>query len=227
MTIDSSSKLWGRVAGVARSEPTDPRFAGGSLALDPGHLKLDDPNLELLTEFLWRKCSAVGAMAKVALPWRGLPACPRERRHGTRHGTWFFLPLALILLAGCSSSPEKTYPVQGVVRLDGKPLDGGSVLFESIEPGSSGRRYTARGTIDGQGNYRLSTFGRYDGAVAGRHRVVVLPDLSQMTDNPHAPPLPITVPVKYSALETTDLEYEVEPGDNRIDIELRSGDTSK
>jgi hypothetical protein len=124
--------------------------------------------------------------------------------------------------------------VQGVVRLDGKPLDGGAVLFESIEPGGhrsggvvGGRRYTARGTIDGQGRYRLSTFGRYDGAVAGRHRAVVLPDLSQMTDNPNAPPLPITVPVKYSALETTDLEYEVEPGDNRIDIELHGKGTSK
>ena len=136
-------------------------------------------------------------------------------------------PLAMVLLAGCSGSPEKTYPVQGVVRLDGKPLDGGAVLFESIEPGGSGRRYTARGTIDGQGGYRLSTFGRYDGAVAGRHRVVVLPDLSQMTDNPNAPPLPITVPVKYSALETTNLEYEVEPGDNPIDIELRSDGASK
>lgn len=134
--------------------------------------------------------------------------------------------VVLILLAGCSDSPEKTYPVEGVVTLDGKPLEGGSVLFESIEPGSSGRRYTARATIDAEGRYRLSTFGRYDGAVAGRHRAVVLPDQSRMTDDPNAP-LPITVPIKYSAPETTDLEYEVQPHENAINIDLHSDDTSK
>ena len=44
----------------------------------------------------------------------------------------FICLLVLMLLAGCSDSPEKTYPVLGVVTLDGKPLEGGSVLFESI-----------------------------------------------------------------------------------------------
>jgi len=44
----SSSKFGERVAGVERSEPPDPRHSGGSLALDPGHPKADQPNLELL-----------------------------------------------------------------------------------------------------------------------------------------------------------------------------------
>ncbi len=144
---------------------------------------------------------------------------------GTLTQRRLFCGLALILVAGCSHGPEKTYPVEGLVTLDGKPLAGGSVLFDSLDPGNSGRRYTARGTIDPQGRYRLSTFGRYDGAVAGRHRAVVLPDLSQLTDDPAAP-LPVTVPPRYSALETTDLEYEVKPGENRIDVELHSADGS-
>ena len=139
----------------------------------------------------------------------------------------FICLLVLMLLAGCSDSPEKTYPVQGVVTLDGKPLVGVCVLFESIERGKkSGRCYTARATIDAEGRYRLSTFGRYDGAVAGRHRAVVLADQSRMTDDPNAP-LPITVPIKYSAPDTTDLEYEVQPRENAINIDLHSDDTSK
>lgn len=139
---------------------------------------------------------------------------------------WLGCWLALTLLPGCSDSPEKTYPVRGVVTVDGKPLEGGSVLFESVEPGSSGRRYTARASIDPQGRYRLTTFRTHDGAMAGRHRAVVLPDRSQATDDPNAPPLPITVPPRYSTLETTDLEYEVQPRDNTIDIDLDSDDSS-
>ncbi len=138
-----------------------------------------------------------------------------------------FAPLALILSTGCSNSPEKTYPVDGVVTVDGKPLEGGSVLFESLEPGSSGRCYTARASVDSEGRYRLTTFDTFDGAVAGRHRAVVLPDRSQATDDPGSPPLPVTVPLKYSLPETTDLEYEVQPHDNTINIDLHFDDTSK
>ncbi|MHC4177951.1 MAG: hypothetical protein ACYSWU_10610 [Planctomycetota bacterium] len=148
-------------------------------------------------------------------------------RFAIRPRRWLFCSLGLIVLAGCSDSPEKTYPVRGVVTVDGRPLEGGSVLFESVEPGSSGRRYTARASIDSQGRYRLTTFQTHDGATAGRHRAVVLPDRSQATDDPNAPPLPVTVPPKYSALETTDLEYEVQPRDNTINIDLHVDDTSK
>ena len=40
-----TSSLRGRVAGVERSEPPDPRTSGGSLALDPGHPESDQANL--------------------------------------------------------------------------------------------------------------------------------------------------------------------------------------
>jgi hypothetical protein len=128
--------------------------------------------------------------------------------------------LALILLAGCSSSPEQTWPVEGLVTVDDKPLGGGTVLFEPIDPGRSlQQRYTARGTIDAEGRYRLSTFGEYDGAVAGRHRVVVFPD-QRLPDN-FTGPVPEIVPRKNTLPETTDLEVEVEPGKtNQIEIRL-------
>jgi len=62
-SILSSSKLWGRVAGVERSEPPGPRISGGSLTLDPGHPKSDHPNLELLILFpIRRGPAAVGAV---------------------------------------------------------------------------------------------------------------------------------------------------------------------
>ena len=80
----------------------------------------------------------------------------------------------LLWLVGCGGGHDPTYPVQGTVRVDGKVITAGSVAFESIEPGSDGKRYTARGTIQNDGSFRLTTFTENDGAVAGRHRAMVM-----------------------------------------------------
>jgi len=127
---------------------------------------------------------------------------------------------AAALVAGCSRSPEPTYSVQGTVTYQGKPLDGGTVLFDQMAPGPSGQRYTARGRIDAGGRYSLSTFGDGDGAPAGRYRVAVAeaaPALAKETDV--APPP--TIPTQYSSVESSGLEYEVKPQSNEINIELQ------
>ena len=129
--------------------------------------------------------------------------------------------ISALLLVGCSGGPEPTYPVHGVVTLDDQPLDGGTILFELAEPPDRGERYTARGTIDSEGRYQLSTFGENDGAVAGRHRVVVFAKIAVMRDTPYGSQKSV-IPTKYQAPETTDLLYDVERGDNQIDIPLRS-----
>ena len=130
-----------------------------------------------------------------------------------------FAVLALLVyVAGCSGNPAATYPVRGTVRLDGKPMARGTVLFESIPAETDGERFTARATITGDGTYRLSTFGEYDGAVAGRHRAVVLAS-SVNPENTGGTPEPV-LPVKYASTRASQLEYEVKPETNTIDIEL-------
>ena len=129
--------------------------------------------------------------------------------------------ISALLLVGCSHGPEPTYPVRGVVALDGQPLDGGTILFELAKPPEGGQRYTARGTVDAEGRYQLSTFGESDGAVAGRHRVVVFAKIAVMVDE-HYGSRKSVIPMKYQAPETTDLLYDVKRGDNQIDIPLRS-----
>ena len=126
--------------------------------------------------------------------------------------------LLLVVLPGCSGSPEPTQPVEGLVTHQGKPVEGGTVLFDMVTPIESGKRYTARGRIDSDGRYRLSTFGEEDGAVAGRDRVAVSgkePVLTSEADSP-----PPALPQKYSSVETSGLAYEVVEGHNQIDIEL-------
>ncbi len=124
---------------------------------------------------------------------------------------------------GCSrGGTDATYRVEGVVRLHNQPLTQGYVLLTSIPLDDQQRSHTARGEIGRDGRYRLTTFSPGDGAVAGRHRVVVVatggadPDRE---DVPTAPPP--AIPEKYTSPHTTDLEVTVERRANRIDLDLR------
>jgi hypothetical protein len=133
------------------------------------------------------------------------------------------LLLVPALVAGCGrGGAEPTHRVEGVVRLDGQPLTQGYVLFTAIPEGAEQRSHTARGEIGPDGRYRLTTFAKNDGAVAGRHKVVVVaiggadPDREDTLSTP----LP-AIPEKYTSPQTTDLEVTVQRGTNQIDIDLR------
>lgn len=73
-------------------------------------------------------------------------------------------------LAGCSDGRPPTYPVSGqVVFDDGSPVHVGTVELKSRE-----HNLHARGEIDPDGHFTLTTFQRGDGAVAGAHECVVV-----------------------------------------------------
>jgi len=129
--------------------------------------------------------------------------------------------LLLWIVAGCSGGPEPTYPVQGTVRLDGKPLSHGTVLFQSVPDQPEGTGFTARAAIGSDGTYRLTTFQPDDGAVAGKHRAAVV--VGSLQTEVEVSPSPPLISPRYNLPSTSGLEFEVTPGDNRIDIELRSG----
>jgi hypothetical protein len=134
--------------------------------------------------------------------------------------TWwhYVLGAALPLLCGCPDAPDKAYPVHGVVSLDGVPLTGGAVRFEPTTTGTASRRFGARGVIQADGTYCLTTFASGDGAMTGRHRVVILPDSSGQEIGPG----PGTIPAHYLSLAGSGLEVDVQTCKNRIDIPLVS-----
>lgn len=84
-----------------------------------------------------------------------------------------WLALALVIPAfGCSSNPP-TYPAQGrVVLKDGRPFTEGVVEFTAASAGS--KTPAARGRIQPDGTFRLTTFRENDGAVEGEHRAVLI-----------------------------------------------------
>jgi hypothetical protein len=141
---------------------------------------------------------------------------------------FFTVGLATLSAAfvGCSAPHEPTYPVVGVVTVQGKTPGGGYVVFESVEPASGGRRFCARGVIGPQGRYCLTTFSPRDGAVAGKYRVAVFPEEDLVPDN-HSPEAEkrraaiVKIPPMHQTPETSNLVFEVKPAKNVLNIELR------
>lgn len=125
-----------------------------------------------------------------------------------------------LITCGCTRGPEPTYPVHGVVTVDGVPLEGGSILFEPVEPVASGEYYSARGTIDASGRYELSTFAEHDGAVAGKHYVMVFEQEKQLSDDPNLVRYTL-IPEAYHTPQTTPLVLDVKPQANEIDVPVK------
>jgi len=126
---------------------------------------------------------------------------------------------ALLFSNGCSPGGLKTYKVQGrVVTETGKPIEMGSIEFRS-EGNES--RVIARAKIKPDGSFSLSTFAIDDGAVAGRHDVIV----QQMIiaegfgkSHEHGP----RVPAGYSDYASSGLTAEVKKtGDNFVTLMVR------
>jgi hypothetical protein len=124
----------------------------------------------------------------------------------------------LACLQGCGPDHPPTYPVGGkVVFADGKPLTtGGVVLLESVV--TEGLPVNARGLINADGTFKLTTFDDGDGAVAGKHRMLVRPqrDADDYLKRGIIP-RPIINP-RFERYETSGLEFTVEEGNNEFTV---------
>jgi hypothetical protein len=120
------------------------------------------------------------------------------------------LLLAALLLSSTSGCGAAKYPVEGkVVWMDGTPakeLAGGMVVFESTEAPKA-----ARGVIQEDGSFRLTTERPDDGAAPGPYRVLVI---QPEPDDSIRPRPPLAMDMRFGAFETSGLTYTVQPGKN-------------
>lgn len=142
-----------------------------------------------------------------------------------------------VFFAGCGKASRglKVEYVEGVVTYDGAPVEGAHVTF--YPSGSGGE--AAGGVTDSAGVYKLtSESGDIDkGAIAGTYKVTVRKVESKgfLNDDgtiaPGAPKSPTTgqylttvqtdlLPKPFSMISMTPLELKVEPGKNKLDINL-------
>lgn len=79
----------------------------------------------------------------------------------------------LLSLVGCGAGQFPVRPAKGKVVCEGKPITSGSVTFTPISTEASkletGKQ--ASGTLNSDGVFVLSTYGRFDGAIVGKHSV--------------------------------------------------------
>lgn len=128
-------------------------------------------------------------------------------------------------MVGCGRKGPTVAPVEGIVTLDGKPVDAAGVLFSPLAGGPS-----ASGTTDAAGHFRLTT-GNLNGATLGKHSVVITKsesvgvsaedgDVSGML-SPNWK-LVNHLPSRYASAEMSGLSVEVQAEDNVFPFKLSS-----
>jgi hypothetical protein len=125
----------------------------------------------------------------------------------SRFGWGFALVLALVALAGCEKPDPKFYPVTGKVEFQGKPANGFTVEFASQN--AETKDLNARGIVDENGAFQLkSTWNgkEKDGAVAGQHKVVIVPPPAASGG-----PSVLPIPYRYADYNQSGLTFEVKP----------------
>lgn len=123
----------------------------------------------------------------------------------------------LVCLAGCSKTSLEA-EVSGVVTLDGNKIGPGMIVFAPAA--SQGK--PATGSIENDGSYKLVT-SRESGLATGAYKVAVsIREMPQNVKRGDRPPLGKSlIPEKYQEGSTSGLEYQVKPGKNTINIELK------
>jgi hypothetical protein len=135
----------------------------------------------------------------------------------------------LSTIVGCSGAPQVA-PVEGVVKLDGKPVAGALVIFEP--EGESPIQST--GVTDELGQFRLRSNDGREGAVVGSHRVVVrgASSFAVATDKEADEVAPVSdsagdaIPADYLRVDRTPLRQEITADANTVTLELSSGTIS-
>ena len=98
--------------------------------------------------------------------------------------------VACVAAVGCSNQPQVA-PVRGIVKMDGKPLPGGGIMFEPIASGDNkivGK--SAFGQIQQDGSFVLTTYKDGDGALIGSHHPVVFENRQEDDENSPHPTVP-------------------------------------
>jgi hypothetical protein len=153
------------------------------------------------------------------------------------HQIQFFVVLTVTLvLTGCGGAKiPGLVPAEGVVLLEGQPVDGVSIVFTPA-PGSGGDHY-ATSISQSNGKFVLETVGNR-GALPGKYEVVLSKKTTTSTVSPEETerlanagrsiPADTTyhIPWKYEETRTSGIVIEIGPAGNKdIRIELEQDNT--
>ena len=124
------------------------------------------------------------------------------------------LLLVLLCAAGCGGQIK----VEGKVTFsdDGLPLTAGTVNFVT-------ETFEARGFLQADGTYKLSSVGKDDGVPPGKYRVYVSDAIERFREGQEETALEITVPLidpKFASATESGLEFEVTSSQRKFDFKV-------
>lgn len=122
--------------------------------------------------------------------------------------------LGAMIFGGCGQQQFKIAPVSGVCTCQGEPMSAGLLILHPVrDPAADSKSPNlgkpAHAAIQPDGSFAMSTYATNDGAVIGKHRVVL--NLAELDDDD--PQQPCNDAAK-------DLMVEVSPGQNQLEIDL-------
>lgn len=125
-----------------------------------------------------------------------------------------------LLLTGCSGNLA-THPVAGIVEFE----DGTRPEFGDIEFYSPVYKINARGKIQKDGTFTLSTYSENDGAVEGYHEVMIMQQVGnyligrsgKRIRHDHGS----LIDMKYFDYQTSNLSCEIQQGENEVRLVLK------
>ena len=135
------------------------------------------------------------------------------------------LVVGLAILSGCAGKMKEdlpeVFPVTGVVKMNGQPLAGASVMFNGT---SKGKARTGAGSTNAKGEFKIVTFQHREGAVPGEHIVTVSKINTPTEADPKTGELPPAVellPIRFNDLGVTPLRATVsDKGKNHFEFTL-------
>jgi hypothetical protein len=112
---------------------------------------------------------------------------------------------------------KRVVPVTGKVFYRGTPAVGAEIVFRHLDT-TTRKTETARGRVEGDGSFRLTSYRAFDGAAPGEHQVSVIWHPSSGGNGPSAPS---PFPARYANPETSKLTATVKAaGPNEFVFEL-------
>lgn len=121
-----------------------------------------------------------------------------------------------LFFTGCSEQ-LRTYPVSGKVRFS----SGGLVRVGTVELKSREHNIQARGQIQSDGSFTLTTYKEGDGAVEGKHDCVVVQFVMAEGISGHTPSPVGVVDRRYASYATSGLSAVVSPSEkNELLLEV-------
>ena len=130
-----------------------------------------------------------------------------------------FIALIVPVFAGCGEQRAMT-PVKGIVYYDGKPLESGTIFFQS----SHGQ--PSQGELNPDGTFELITFGHGEGSFLGKNLVRV--ESFRSKNRPAAEfdeevPGIFAIPKKYTDFRRSGIEIDIKENQTEpIEIQLES-----